>query len=239
MYRSFYKLDSIPFRLTPDPRFFYASESHERALAYLHYALQQRTGLVVVSGDAGSGKTELISRFSSDISSNSGINYKIMSAHSKKENLLDRVFTLFLNRSVSNLLDDQEKLKALQLFLNQELSHNTHPLLVIDEANNLSIDSLSVLSQLTSLRTDDKPLLQCFLLGQQPILSKLELPKLKPLQQQVLIFTHLEGLDLSDTRGYIEHRLTCSGWKKDPSFDERVFVQIYQFTQGVPRTINA
>jgi len=239
MYRSFYKFESIPFRLTPDPRFFYASESHERGLAYLHYALQQRAGFVVVTGDPGTGKTELISRLASEVSSNSGINIKIMSAHSKKENLLDRIFTLFLNRAVSNFLDQEEKFKALELFLVKEMRQQIHALLVIDEANNLSIDSFSILSQLASLRVDDKPLLQCFLFGQQPLLSKLELPKLQSLQQQILIYTQLENLDLSDTRRYIEHRLTCSGWHNDPSFDDKVFTQIHQFTQGIPRTINA
>jgi len=243
VYQAFYNLNSIPFRLTPDARFFFASESHEHAYAYLQYALQRREGYVVISGASGTGKTELLEKLISDISTQSFISIKRITALQASENILDRLAELILGRQVSsNELSSNEaesdKIKILETFLVRERHNHRHVLLLIDEANNLSLESLASLAQLSELVHDENPLLQCFLFGKDELITKLELPELRQLKQKILIVSQLENLDLQDTKRYIEYRLACSGWKNDPAIDEAVYGLIHQFTSGVPRTIN-
>ena len=236
MYTSFYKLSLDPFRLTPDPQFFYASQTHNRGLSYLRYAFHQREGFVVITGAPGTGKTELMLNLISGLPREQVVLSKIVTANLHATDLLELVAASYLSPSVATgkgLL-----LKKLEDFFIAQIRIGKHILLLIDEAHNLSTKALIELSMLSNFQLDARPVLQCFLLGQEPLEQKLEQPELEHLKQRVIASTNLQNLDALETRDYIEHRLKVAGWQGDPLFSDSTYALIYEFTIGVPRRIN-
>ena len=163
MYESFYKLRHTPFRLTPDPHFFFASETHKRGLAYLRFAFYQREGFVSITGAPGTGKTELMLNLINELPKEKVTVAKIVTTNLDAENLLNLVAASFLidpqNMSKGSLL------KRLENFFVRQAQLGKQVLLLIDEAHNLSVDSLTELYMLENFQLDEKPLMQCFLMG--------------------------------------------------------------------------
>lgn len=237
MYESFYGLSPTPFRLTPDPVFFYEGVTHKRGLAYLRYAFLQQEGFVVITGAPGTGKTELMLNLINELPRDDVLLAKVVTSNLGADDLLDLVAASFL--SMPKASNKGVTLKKLEKFFTHQARQGKQVLLLIDEAHNLHMKSLIELSMLSNFQLGENPVLQCFLLGQEPLEKKLALPELAHLKQRVIVSTHLEPLNQYNTRAYIEHRLTKAGWQRDPEFTKAAHSLIFQYSMGVPRKINA
>ncbi len=236
MYRSFYGFRVKPFQLKPDPNFFFGSKGHKRAMAYLEYGLSQAEGFIVITGEVGAGKTTLVRNLFRKLESEKIIAAQIVNTHLDSDDTLRMVAAAFgLPHENSN---KASLLIRLEQFFRQCDQQGKRALLVVDEAQNLSPHTVEELRMLSNFQTDDKPLLQTFLLGQPEFRKTLLSGDMQQLRQRVTATYHLGPMDLSETRSYIEHRLQTAGWSGDPSFDEDAFAVVYDYTNGIPRKIN-
>lgn len=237
MYESYYGLKAKPFQLKPDPDFFFGSKGHKRAMAYLEYGLSQGEGFIVITGEVGAGKTTLVRNLFRKLESGKIIAAQIVNTH------LDSDDTLRMVAAAYGLpyegVTKASLLTGLEQFLRQSDKQGKRVLLVVDEAQNLSSRTVEELRMLSNFQTDDKPLLQTFLLGQPEFRKILLSDDMRQLRQRVTATYHLGPLDVEETQSYIEHRLGTVGWKGNPSFGEDAFAAIYDHTGGIPRRINA
>lgn len=236
MYEAHFKLTGKPFQLNPDPRFFYLSQGHKRALAYMRYGLQQGQGFIVVTGDVGTGKTMLVNNLFREIEDHGFVAAKIVSTNVKDLDLLRLIaaeFDIpFERASKANLLHELEAyFKACRV-------EGKRVLLVMDEAQNLPRSALEELRMLSNFDHDGAPLVQSFLLGQREFRGILRAPGLEQLRQRVIAAYHLKPLSAAEIKFYIEHRMRRVGWNKDPIIEEGVYQRIFEATGGVPRRIN-
>ena len=236
MYESFYNLTAEPFQLNPDPRFYFESESHEKALAYLTYGIRQGEGFVVITGDIGSGKTTLAQKLTTQIDEAKYLAANLVSTRLDPLDLLRMVGAEFglgwAGESKAELLG------KLSSFLRDKLRQDLRPVLSVDEAQNLSIDCLEELRLLSNLHVDYRSALQVIFLGQPQFNETLARPELAQLTERVIASVELGRLSKSDTHGYIAHRLQVAGWKGDPHFSDEALDKIHDLTRGLPRQIN-
>jgi general secretion pathway protein A len=235
MYQEFYALREKPFALTPDPQFLYLSESHRTAIESLLYGIQQKEGFMVLTGDVGTGKTTICRALLEKM------NGKIKTAV---------IFNSFLTEGKlleSILLDfgfpttgrtKYDRIHALNQFLLQLLSRGENAVLIIDEAQNLSIPVLEQIRMLSNLETEKEKLIQIILLGQLELDHKLRSKKLKQLNQRIMIRNHLHPLTRKETEAYIYQRLMVAGSQGGITFSKSAFNEIYKFSKGTPRLIN-
>ena len=236
MYESFYGLSAKPFQLKPDPSFFYGSKGHKRAMAYLEYGLSQGEGFIVLTGEVGAGKTTLMRNLFRGLESENILAVQIVSTHIDSSDILTLVAGAFglpyANMTKAALLLDIEQ------FLHRCDQQGKRVLLVVDEAQNLSPETLEELRMLSNFQTDETPLLQTFLLGQPEFKRTLLHGNMQQLRQRVIATYHLGPLDEQETKAYIEHRLKTAGWKNDPVINDEAYHLIYSSTGGIPRKIN-
>jgi len=237
MYRSFYGFRVKPFQLKPDPNFFFGSKGHNRAMAYLEYGLSQGEGFIVITGDVGAGKTTLVRNLFRKLESDKILAAQIVNTHLDSDDTLRLVAAAF-GLPYENL-GKASLLIGLEQFFRKCDQEGKRALLVVDEAQNLSPRTVEELRMLSNFQTEDKPLLQTFLLGQPEFRKTLLSGDMQQLRQRVTATYHLGPMDLPETRSYIEHRLTTAGWGGDPLFDEEAFEAIYRYAGGIPRRINA
>lgn len=237
MYRSFYGFRVKPFQLKPDPNFFFGSKGHNRAMAYLEYGLAQGEGFIVITGDVGAGKTTLVRNLFRKLESDKVLAAQIVNTHLESDDMLRLVAAAF-GLAYENM-GKAALLIGLEQFFRKCYQEGKRCLLVVDEAQNLSPRTVEELRMLSNFQTEDKPLLQTFLLGQPEFRKTLLSGDMQQLRQRVTATYHLGPMDLPETRSYVEHRLTTAGWKGDPSFDEEAFEAIYGYAGGIPRRINA
>ncbi|MGH8607385.1 MAG: XrtA/PEP-CTERM system-associated ATPase [Gammaproteobacteria bacterium] len=236
MYRSFYHLSAKPFRLTPDPRFYFNARSHKRALAYLLYGVRQGEGFVVISGDVGTGKTTLMGTLAKNLERHNVLTAKIVTTQLDADDLL-RVLCAELGLPFER--DSKAVLlKTLEEFLRECLYQRKRVILIIDEAQNLPPRSVEELRMLSNFQLANRPMLQTFLLGQRELRQLMRSRGFEQLRQRVMAAYHLEPFSSDETRSYIEHRLRLASWKGDPTFADEVFDGVHRFTNGVPRRIN-
>lgn len=236
MYEKFYNLTGKPFQLNPDPRFFFKSKGHLRAMAYLRYGLQQGQGFIVVTGDIGTGKTMLVNNLFREIESHNVVAAKVVSTNVKEHDLL-RLLAADFNLPYEKLSKAALLLK-LEEFFRGCVDEGKRVLLVIDEAQNLPRSSLEELRMLSNFDYKGQPLVQSFLLGQREFRSALRSQGLEQLRQRIIAAYHLKPLSAEEVHYYVTHRLHKVGWQDDPRFDDEVFAEIFRFTGGVPRRIN-
>jgi len=236
VYESFYKLSAKPFRLSPDPQFFYPSAGHKRALSYLLYGLNQGEGFVVITGAPGTGKTTLAHKLLSQIDAQSVVVANLASTQIEAEDLLRLVAASFKLRSEN--VSKAGLLKDIESFLLARARERKRCLLVVDEAQNLPPRSIEELRMLSNFQVGNKALMQVFLLGQEQFRVMLDSPQFEQLRQRVIADYHLHPLDAEETRRYIEARLQYVGWQNDPQFDTGAHALIFEYTGGLPRRIN-
>ena len=236
MYESFYKLTTRPFQLSPDPRFFYGSPSHKRAMSYLRYGLTQGEGFIVITGDIGTGKTMLVNTLFDDLSKENVVAAQLVTTQLEADDTLRMVAASF--GLAHEGLDKATILKNLETFMTSRMRQGKRVLLLVDEAQNLPPRSLEELRMLSNFQLGGRVLFQSFLLGQMEFRNTMQAKGLEQLRQRVIAAYHLEPLDAEQTRGYIEHRLRTAGWQGDPKFTDAAYAEIYKFTGGIPRRIN-
>jgi len=236
MYESFFGLKGQPFKLSPDPGFFYASSTHAKGLAYLHYGLQQGEGFVVVTGVPGTGKTTLLNILMQDPSLKQFVVVKLSNTLLNVDDLF-RTIAHFLHLK-SDGCDRVDLLEELELYLQRLAQAGKRVLLLIDEAHNLSPRILEELRLLSNLQYRDQYTLQIFLLGQFQLEETLNLTDMLQLRQRVLVSHRLMPISFQEIDKYIKHRLTTAGWQSTPAFSSEAFQLIYRYTEGIPRQIN-
>ena len=236
MYESFYKLTTRPFQLSPDPKFFYGSPSHKRAMSYLRYGLTQGEGFIVITGDIGTGKTMLVNTLFNDLSKENVVAAQLVTTQLEADDTLRMVAASF--GLAHEGLDKATILKNLETFMTSRMRQGKRVLLLVDEAQNLPPRSLEELRMLSNFQLGGRVLFQSFLLGQVEFRNTIQAKGLEQLRQRVIAAYHLEPLDEEQTRGYIEHRLKTAGWTDDPKFSDAAYADIYKYSGGVPRRIN-
>ncbi len=237
MYAEYYNLTGLPFQLTPDSRFFFESSVHAKAMAHLTYGLNQAEGFIVITGDVGAGKTTLVEHLCSSLDPQQYTIARMLSTQTSADDTLRLVANGFGIQSEG--ISKAELLRRFEDMLVSNFNDGRRSLLVIDEAQNLTVPAIEELRMLSNFVVNHMPPLQSFLLGQPQFRSIMALPELEQLRQRVLASFHLGPLTETDTRAYIEHRLSLVGWQADPRFTDGSFWQIYRETGGVPRKINA
>ena len=236
MYKSFYNLRAKPFQLSPDPRFFFNSRGHKRALAYLRYGIKQGEGFIIVTGNVGTGKTTLVSALFQDLERENVVGAQIVTTQMQADDLLRMVaagFGLPYQR-----IGKVGLIKGLESFFRTCAQEGKRVLLVVDEAQGLPKKSIEELRMLSNFQMNGRSLLQSFLLGQREFRNTMRSAGFEQLRQRVIAAYHLKPLDELETRGYIEHRLRTAGWRNDPSIVDDVFLGVHHFAEGVPRRIN-
>ncbi len=236
MYTEFYKLQALPFQLTPDPRFFFGSAVHNRAMAHLTYGLNQGEGFIIITGEVGAGKTTLVGYLLATVDAARYVAAKIVTTHLGGDDMLRMVAAAFgLDQEGA---DKATLLGRFEGFLATRYVRGRLCLLVVDEAQNLSVSALEELRMLSNFQIGEHVPLQSFLLGQPQFRNLLASKQLDQLRQRVIAAYHLDPLGDDDTRAYVKHRLRTVGWDRDPEITPAAFAEIYHHTEGVPRRIN-
>ena len=236
LYKEYYGLKGDPFRLSPDHNFCYRYPSFAKGRAYMQYALQAAEGFVVVTGAPGMGKTTLINDLLADYGPRDyTVATLVNTMLEANEVLRSTAYEFGLN--VEDM-DTATVLQRLKQRFTQAHQDGCPPLLVVDEAQNLTLDALEELRMLTNLQVNGKPLLQIFLVGQQQLRDKLQDPALEQLRQRVTAAAHLQPLTQHQTSAYLIHRLKVVGWAESPQLKASILPVIEAACEGVPRRIN-
>ena len=237
MFDDFYGLAGRPFQLTPDPAFYFESQTHRKALSYLGYGLAQGEGFIVITGEVGAGKSTLVAHLMAMIDPARLTAAQIVTSTLDGEEIVHVVAQAF-----GLLIEGHDKasaLGAIENFLHEEARAGRRCLLIVDESQNLAITALEELRMLSNFQLGSHPLLQTLLLGQPEFREMLQHDAgLEQLRQRVIATHHLSAMEPKEVQPYIEHRMTCVGWAGNPAFDERLFGEIYDATGGIPRRIN-
>ena len=234
MYESFYGFKEQPFALLPDPSFLYLGKQHGMALTMLQYSVLHRVGTLVLTGEIGSGKTILIQQMLNQLKEDTKVGL-ITNTHPRFEDLLPWVSLAF------RLGYEKKRKTALYHqfvdFLTDCHAWGQRSILIIDEAQNLSLNALEEIRLLSNLNTDKPLALQLILVGQSELCDKLRRPESYQFTQRVALTYHLKPLVWEETEAYIQHRLNKAGG--DPAlFDPRAIEVIHQQSGGIPRLIN-
>lgn len=237
MYDEFYRLSGKPFQLTPDQRFFFDSQVHHRAMAYLRYGLAQGEGFIVITGGIGTGKTMLVRQLFGELEKRNVMAAQLVTTQVGPEDMLRMVCASF--GLAHEGMNKATLLHNLEAIARARFGEGKHILLVVDEAQNLPARSLEELRMLANFQVEGRSLFQSFLLGQDELRRTLQEPGMEQVRQRVIASHHLDPLSAEETRGYIEFRLRRVGWKDDPALDAGLFPAVHEFTGGVPRRINA
>jgi len=266
MYEPFYGLKEKPFSLTPDPKFLYLSKHHQGALDHMLYGIRQKEGFMTIVGDVGTGKTTLcrclLDRLDDKVLVALILNPMVSDIDLLRTCLQDlgvRPVHCGRNRLATapaagqgtaaaevpvedfswiNTLSKKELLDTLNAFLLQQHKEGKSTVLIIDEAQNLSLDVLEQLRILSNLETEKEKLLQIIFVGQLELNGKLALPELKQLNQRISIRYQITPLSKEETRNYITHRLMVAGANARICFTQSSLNAVYNYSRGYPRLIN-
>jgi len=234
IYNKFFGFREEPFGLTPNPKFLYMSKKHEEAIAHLNFGISENKGFIMFTGEVGSGKTTLIryllNNLGSDTHTSLIINPKVDPLELLK--LINYDFDVTAAGST-----EKDHLEALNNFLLDVFSKNQKAVLIIDEAQELSLESLEFIRLLSNLETNTKKLLQVILVGQPELKRIVASEPLKQLDQRIAVRYHLEPLSRDDTTIYISHRLRLAGGGM-LTFPAKGVRLIYKYSRGIPRLIN-
>ena len=234
MYEAFYGFIKEPFNITPDPKFLYLSDSHEEGLAHLLYGVERKKGLIVLTGEIGTGKTTLLNSLVHRLDERTHVAFLVDS----QVTLMDIFQCLFSEFGLEvKGRTKGEFLIELKSFLLRCSKSEEKSILIIDEAQNLSLDVLEGLRLLTNFETAKEKLIQILLVGQPVLDDKLSLPELAQLKQRIGISFRLLPLNYYETKGYIDNRLTIAG-ATYPIFTVEAVDAIYRYSRGIPRLIN-
>ncbi|MBL4903051.1 MAG: AAA family ATPase [Desulfocapsa sp.] len=236
MYTNYFGLKEKPFSIAPDPRYLYMSELHREALAHLLYGISGDGCFILLTGDVGTGKTTVCRCLLAQLPENTDVALIVN----------PRLTVLELLKTICDELEipteeNEKSVKAyidkLNAFLLEAHANGRNVALLIDEAQNLSLDLLEQLRLLTNLETDQKKLLKIVLLGQTELREILNQEGAAQISQRITSRYHLLPLDRENTFNYIHHRLAVAG-ERDAIFSKAALALIFEYSQGIPRLIN-
>jgi general secretion pathway protein A len=235
VYTNFFGFKERPFQLVPNPEYLFLSRSHEEALAHLNYALSHGEGFVEITGEVGTGKTTLCRAFLEDLDENTEVAY-IFNPRLSSIELLQTINQEFgigsKGKNAKSLMD------TLNTFLMEKKREGKNAVLLIDEAQNLSLDVLEQLRLLSNLETNTSKLIQIILVGQPELSNLLDSHNMRQLRQRITLSWYLTPLSRKETKEYVRHRISIASRKTEELFTESAFYSIYKFSRGIPRLIN-
>ena len=235
MYKTFFGLRENPFNVNPDPRFLYLTPQTQEAFDELTYGIQNRKGFILLTGEVGTGKTTLINCLLDWLHQRKTPVAFIFNSHLSVNHLFEFILTDFgisLDfRSKSNML------MRLNTWLIERFRAGENPVLIVDEAQGLSFESLEEIRLLLNLETASQKLLQIVLAGQPELEDKLKRPKLRQLRQRITLRCRTAPFTLEESRGYITERLRIGG-ARYPIFASDTMEAVHSYSQGIPRIIN-
>lgn len=245
MYNDFYGFFEDPFNVTSDPDFFFPSQHHEEAFSHLVYGIQHRKGILVITGEIGTGKTTLCRTLLSRLQNN------VKTALVLNPYFSDMQLLQFIVKDLGmpgNFRSKLSLITALNNFLIEQSTSGNNVVLIIDEAQNLKVNQLEQIRLLSNLETEKEKLLQIVLVGQPELHEKLRMPELRQLNQRVTVRYHMLPLDRSDIGRYIHHRLRIASRVHEEGilgknqlpvhFTEDAISAIFVHSKGTPRLIN-
>ncbi len=235
MYNKFFGFKEKPFKLVPNPAYFYLSKSHEEALAHLNYAISQGDGFVEITGEVGTGKTTLCRAFLERLNGIVEAAY-IFNPKLGPKQLLRTINEEFGIKSAGD--DTKELIDTLNAFLMQKKASGKKVILLIDEAQNLNRNVLEQLRLLSNLETNRDKLLQIVLVGQPELSAILNSYDLRQLGQRITLSYQLGPLTFNESKEYIQYRIGIAAQKTAIKFDRSAYRRIYKYSKGIPRLIN-
>jgi len=235
MYLKFYGLLEKPFNATPDPRFLYMSPGHREALAQLHYGTQERKGFIVLTGQVGTGKTTLLHALRQRLDSQTAVSF-IFNSTLPFDDMLEYMLVDF---GVGKHEESRaRRLMAFNDFLIERERTRQNAVLIIDEAQNLSAETMEQVRLLSNFETATTKLLQILLVGQPELRAKLELPELRQLKQRIGLRCRIPPLTAEEARQYIRNRLRIAGARDLGIFTDSAIERMTEYSGGIPRVIN-
>ena len=235
MYNEYFGFAEPPFSLTPDPRFSYTNALYQEAFATLRYGIEARKGFIVITGEAGTGKTTLLRRLMQSFGRHVQTAY-IYNTHLTLTELLRLILS---DLGLASCTDDRlEMVAQLNEYLIKQLKENNIVTLLVDEAQELSIEMLEEIRLLSNLETDTQKLLQIVLMGQPELERKLDQPELRQLKQRVALRCRLDPLPANEVGEYIATRLKAVGYTRKDLFHASAVEKIASHSRGIPRLIN-
>ncbi|MFW6147338.1 MAG: AAA family ATPase [Thermodesulfobacteriota bacterium] len=238
MYTSYFGFNENPFNLTPDPRYLFLSHQHREALDHMLYGVRERKGFIVVTGGIGTGKTTLCRAFLGQLE-NSAKSALIFNSFITEMELLEIIIKEFGIDQSTVAGTKKECIDTINEFLLQNFAEGGNAVLLIDEAQNLSLTVLEQIRMLSNLETEKEKLIQIVLVGQPELKDLITSSSMQQLDERIVVRFELNPLAHKEVRGYVEHRLVVGGGKGDLSFTNSAFAAIYRYSRGNPRRINA
>ncbi len=236
MYPKYFGLKEPSFSITPDPQYLFLSEQHREALAHLLYGAGARGGFVLLSGEVGTGKTTVCRAFLEQLPEGVDVALVLNPAMTAVE-LMHAVCDEFGVEVPEGEVSVKVLVDYLNRFLLDAHARGRHPVLIIDEAQNLRPQVLEQIRLLTNLETSKRKLLQIFLIGQPELRRMLASDELRQLNQRITARFHLEPLSARETAAYVDHRIAVAGVVR-PLFSAAALRRVHRFSGGVPRLIN-
>ncbi len=235
MYESYFGLTSKPFELVPNPRFLFPSSPHKKALSYLQYGIQERAGFILLTGEVGAGKTTIIRDIVNNLDADVALSLVFNTCVSGEQliALVNEDFGLEVTGK-----GKVELLRDLNDYLVARATENIRPILIIDEAQNLSSEALEEIRLLSNLEAESFKLIQIILVGQPELKRVVANPDLRQLRQRISIHCHLEPLNRQETEEYVRYRLATAGNREALVWQEGTFDALFNYSGGIPRLIN-
>lgn len=238
MFDEFYKLTASPFQLTPDPKFWFESATHRKAMAYLGYGLTQGEGFVVITGEIGAGKTTLTHHLMEQVDPTRILPIRLVSTQLDGTGIVTAVAA-----ALGLPTQGQGKaglLAAIEAFVTDRARSGQKLLIIVDEAQGLTHEALEELRMLSNFQLGNGAIVQLLLVGHPELRDRLASDaSLEQVRQRVIAAHHLTTLEPSEVRSYVEHRLKRAGWSGRPAFTEDVWRLLHAESGGVPRRLNS
>ena len=236
MYKKFFGLKENPFNANPDPRYLFLTKETQEALAALTYGVQTRKGFILLCGEVGTGKTTLLNRLLDWLTEQNVATAFVFNSQLDVHQLFDFMMADFGIPCDSR--DKSHMLMRLNQWLLDRYRSGKTTVLIVDEAQNLSLQVLEEIRLLTNLETANEKLLQIVLSGQPELEDKLRDPQLRQLRQRITMKCKTYPLTHSEMGGYIGERLRIAGANGAPIFSQEAVEAIYRYSKGIPRVAN-